>query len=247
MGERNECSKNLFRCNQKGRKNLKKICTDFKVKPNEVAYIGDDVNDIGLLKLVGLSATPNDGNFQVKKIVDYVCKRNSGTGVLRELIDKILLIKNSKKIDIGTKFLKKMVMIIAEIGINHNGDIDIAKKLIDIAKSAGCDAVKFQKRDVEKVYSKKLLDSPRDSPWGKTQREQKLGLEFSEKEYEIIDNYCKKKKIDWFLSCWDVGSQIKMRKFKTKYNKIASAMLVHEKLLHTVAEEKKHTHSFLLE
>ena len=90
-----------------------------------------------------------------------------------------------------------MVMIIAEIGINHNGDIGIAKKLIDIAKSAGCDAVKFQKRDVEKVYSKKLLDSPRDSPWGKTQRDQKLGLEFSEKEYEIIDNYCENFLQDW--------------------------------------------------
>ena len=75
---------------------LKKICTDFKVKPNEVAYIGDDVNDIGLLKLVGLSAAPNDGNFQVKKIVDYVCKRNSGMGVLREIVDKILLVKIPK-------------------------------------------------------------------------------------------------------------------------------------------------------
>jgi N-acetylneuraminate synthase len=134
-----------------------------------------------------------------------------------------------------------MVMITAEIGINHNGDIDIAKKLIDIAKTAGCDAVKFQKRDVEKVYSSDVLDSPRDSPWGKTQREQKLGLEFTEKDFRVIDNYCKKRKIDWYLSCWDVGSQIQMRKFKTKYNKIASAMLVHEKLLECVAQEKKYT------
>ena len=134
-----------------------------------------------------------------------------------------------------------MVMITAEIGINHNGDIDIAKKLIDVAKTAGCDAVKFQKRDIKKVYSKKILDSPRDSPWGKTQREQKLGLEFTEKDFKIIDNYCKKKKIDWYLSCWDIGSQIQMRKFETKYNKIASAMLIHQKLLETVAQEKKYT------
>jgi len=134
-----------------------------------------------------------------------------------------------------------MVMITAEIGINHNGDIDIAKKLIDIAKTAGCDAVKFQKRNIEKVYSSDVLDSPRDSPWGKTQREQKLGLEFTEKDFRVIDNYCKKRKIDWYLSCWDVGSQIQMRKFKTKYNKIASAMLVHEKLLECVAQEKKYT------
>ena len=134
-----------------------------------------------------------------------------------------------------------MVFVIAEIGINHNGSLGIAKKLIDVAVSAGCDAVKFQKRDIEKVYPKETLDQPRESPWGTTQRQQKLGLEFSLKEYSIIDKYCKKKKIPWFVSCWDVGSQIQMRKFKTKYNKVASAMLVHEKILKTIAEEKKHT------
>ena len=134
-----------------------------------------------------------------------------------------------------------MVFICAEIGINHNGSIDIAKKLIDLAVSSGCDAVKFQKRNVEKVYSKELLDQPRDSPWGTTQRDQKLGLEFSEKEYKIIDSYCKKKKIPWYLSCWDISSQIQMRKFNTKFNKVASAMLVHTELLETIAEEKKYT------
>jgi len=134
-----------------------------------------------------------------------------------------------------------MVFIIAEIGINHNGDIEIAKKLIDIAVSAGCDAVKFQKRTVEKVYSQDILNTPRESPWGTTTREQKLGLEFSFKDYEIIDKYCKSKKIDWFVSCWDVESQIKMRKFKTKFNKVASAMLVHEDLLKEIAKEKKYT------
>jgi len=134
-----------------------------------------------------------------------------------------------------------LVFITAEIGINHNGSIKIAKQLIDIAVEAGCDAVKFQARTVEKIYSKEILDSKRESPWGTTTREQKHGLEFSEKDYKIIDKYCKNKKIDWFLSCWDIDSQIRMRKFKTKYNKIASAMLTHTKLLHKVAEEKKHT------
>ena len=134
-----------------------------------------------------------------------------------------------------------MVFITAEIGINHNGSIKIAKQLIDIAVEAGCDAVKFQARTVEKIYSKEILDSKRESPWGTTTREQKHGLEFSEKDYKIIDKYCKNKKIDWFLSCWDIDSQIRMRKFKTKYNKIASAMLTHTKLLHKVAEEEKHT------
>jgi N-acetylneuraminate synthase len=133
------------------------------------------------------------------------------------------------------------VFIAAEIGINHNGDIEIAKKLIDVAISSGCDAVKFQKRTVNKVYSKEVLDGPRESPWGTTQREQKEGLEFSIADYKIIDKYCKQKKIQWYLSCWDIDSQIEMRKFKTKYNKVASAMLVHTKLLETIAEEGKHT------
>jgi N-acetylneuraminate synthase len=134
-----------------------------------------------------------------------------------------------------------MVFIAAEIGINHNGDIEIAKKLIDVAVSSGCDAVKFQKRTVNKVYSKEVLDGPRESPWGTTQREQKEGLEFSIADYKIIDKYCKQKKIQWYLSCWDIDSQIEMRKFKTKYNKVASAMLVHTKLLEIIAEEGKHT------
>tara|TARA_Y100000310_G_scaffold67029_1_gene62350 strand:- start:8473 stop:9306 length:834 start_codon:yes stop_codon:yes gene_type:complete len=134
-----------------------------------------------------------------------------------------------------------LVFIIAEIGINHNGSLDIAKKLIDIAVDAGCDAVKFQKRTVEKVYSKDVLDSLRDSPWGETTRDQKVGLEFSLKQYEIINKYCKKKRIPWYLSCWDVDSQIQMRRFKTKYNKVASAMLLHKKLVQTIAKEGKHT------
>jgi N-acetylneuraminate synthase len=134
-----------------------------------------------------------------------------------------------------------MVFVTAEIGINHNGSLDIAKKLIDIAVESGCDAVKFQKRTVEKVYKKEFLDSTRDSPWGGTQREQKMGLEFTLKDYQIINKYCKQKKIQWYLSCWDIESQIKMRKFKTKHNKVASAMLTHEKLLKTIAEEKKYT------
>ena len=134
-----------------------------------------------------------------------------------------------------------MVFITAEIGINHNGDIEIAKKLIDIAKQCGCDAVKFQKRTVEKVYSKETLDSPRDSPWGKTTRDQKLGLEFNKNEYDEIDAYCKEKKIEWFASAWDIDSQLFLGNYQLKYNKIASAMLTNVELLNIVAEEKKHT------
>ncbi len=134
-----------------------------------------------------------------------------------------------------------MVFITAEIGINHNGDIEIAKQLIDSAKNAGCDAVKFQKRTVEKVYSKEILDLPRNSPWGTTTREQKEGLEFGEEEYNIIDKYCKDKKIEWYASAWDINSQEFLKKYDLKHNKVASAMLTYDKLLEKVAQEGKHT------
>ena len=134
-----------------------------------------------------------------------------------------------------------MVFITAEIGINHNGSVEIAKKLIDVAVMSGCDAVKFQKRNIEKIYPKEYLDSPLESPWGKTQREMRLYRELSLKQFGEINKYCKEKKIDWYVTCWDIQSQIQMRKFKTKYNKVASAMLIHEKLLETIAEEKKYT------
>ncbi len=134
-----------------------------------------------------------------------------------------------------------MVFIIGEIGTNHTGDIKIAKKIIDAAVAAGFDAIKFQKKNVEKIYTNKFLDSYLESPWGTTQREMRLYREFSNKQFNEIDKYCKKKKIPWFVSCWDVDSQIEMKKFKLKYNKIASAMLIHEKLLKIVAKEKKHT------
>ena len=133
------------------------------------------------------------------------------------------------------------IFFIAEIGINHNGDMKICKELIDLAVSAGCDAVKFQKRDIETVYSKKLLDSHRESPWGKTQRDQKMGLEFNKEQYQEIDNYCKKNNINWFASAWDLKSQKFLREFDCKFNKIASAMLVNQELLKMVSEEKKHT------
>ncbi len=133
------------------------------------------------------------------------------------------------------------IYIIAEIGINHNGDIEIAKDLIDVAKESGADAVKFQKRDIDLVYTKEMLDSPRESPWGNTQRAQKEGLEFGQEEYEIIDKYCKRVGIDWFASAWDLESQKFLRQFDCKHNKIASAMIVCDDFLKAVASERRHT------
>jgi len=131
--------------------------------------------------------------------------------------------------------------IIAEIGINHNGDLDLAKQLVDGAIAAGCDAVKFQKRTLELVYTKEDLDRPRESPWGTTNREQKTGLEFTKVQYDEIDKYCKEKGIEWFASAWDIESQLFLRRYDLKFNKIASALLTHRKLLEVVAEEGKYT------
>lgn len=135
----------------------------------------------------------------------------------------------------------KPTYVIAEIGINHNGDLLIAQQLMDLAKSAGCDAVKFQKRTIEIVYSKEVLDTPRESPWGTTTRAQKEGLEFNQEDYEKIDSYAKLIGIDWFASAWDVPSQTFLKQFDLPHNKIASALITHEALLREVASEKKHT------
>ena len=133
------------------------------------------------------------------------------------------------------------IKIIAEIGINHNGDMDICKELIDVAANSGANCVKFQKRDIDQVYTQDFLNSSRESPWGTTQREQKTGLEFSSEQYQEIENYCKSKGLEWFASAWDINSQKFLRQFNSKYNKVASAMIVHTDLLKEIASEGKHT------
>ena len=137
--------------------------------------------------------------------------------------------------------IARHVFVIAEIGINHNGDISTAKQMIDMAKDAGCDAVKFQKRTIDVVYPKEFLDSPRESPWGTTQRDQKMGLELSDDAYDEIDRYSRFVGIDWFASAWDIESQLFLRKYDLRYNKVASPMLTHIDLLNVIAEERKVT------
>lgn len=134
------------------------------------------------------------------------------------------------------------LFLIAEIGINHNGNIENAKALIDAASDAGFDAVKFQKRTVNVVYDTEFLDSPRDSPWGKTQRDQKNGLEFSEKEYRKISSYCLEKGILWSASAWDIGAQQFLQGFDLSFNKVASPMLGNLPLLNVIAGEGRHTY-----
>jgi N-acetylneuraminate synthase len=129
--------------------------------------------------------------------------------------------------------------IIAEIGINHNGDIETAKKLIDVAATSGCDAVKFQKRTVEVVYSAEELAKPRESPFGTTNGDLKYGLEFGQADYEEIDHFCKERNITWLSSCWDEASVDFIDAFKVPCYKIASASLTDDNLLrHTRSKGK---------
>ena len=133
------------------------------------------------------------------------------------------------------------IFSIAEIGINHNGDLKIAKEMISHAKNCGFNSVKFQKRTIDLVYSKEILSQFRESPWGKTNLEQKNGLEFNEDQYKEIDNYCKELKIEWFASAWDIKSLEFLDVFKLNKNKIASAMIVDLDFLKEVEKKKKHT------
>ena len=135
----------------------------------------------------------------------------------------------------------KKPILIAEIGINHNGDLSLAKEMIDTAVDANFDIVKFQKRDINLVYSEELLSSQRESPWGNTQRQQKEGLEFSENEYLEIDKYCRLKKIGWFASAWDINSLNFLDKFDLEFNKVASAMIVDLNFLEEISKRKKYT------
>ena len=134
------------------------------------------------------------------------------------------------------------LFLIAEIGINHNGDLSIAKQLIDAAADAGFDAVKFQKRTIDKVYTREFLDAPRESPWGTTQRAQKEGLEFTAQDYKEIDKYCKEKAVQWTASAWDLEAQVFLQQFNCTFNKVASPMLGHIPLLKLIASEGKKTY-----
>lgn len=132
-----------------------------------------------------------------------------------------------------------MIEVVAELGINHNGDLDLAKKMIDVAAAAGCHYVKFQKRDIDLVYTKEELDKPRESPWGTTTREQKQGLEFSDIDYIEIALYCEQKKIKWFASPWDYNSVKMLTKFDIPFIKVPSALVTNTDFLEICGETGK--------
>ena len=140
------------------------------------------------------------------------------------------------------KLKLKKPFLIGEIGINHNGSIDLAKKLIELAVSSGFDAVKFQKRDPDISTPEEQKLKLRQTPWGDmTYLDYKKKIEFGENEFNEIDKFCKKKKIIWFASAWDLQIQIFLKKYKLKYNKVASAMLTNINLIEKIADEKKLT------
>ena len=124
-----------------------------------------------------------------------------------------------------------MIDLVAEIGINANGSVEIAKKLIDIAVHNGVKYVKFQKRDIPSCYSEGVLNTERESPWGTTTREQKYGLEFSEEDYHEIDCYCKINNIQWFASAWDIKSVDFLCEYNIPYIKVPSALITDLQLL----------------
>ena len=147
----------------------------------------------------------------------------------------------SKCVKIADSYIGKNYpcFIIAEIGINHNGSVTMAKNLIDIAVTTGCNAVKFQKRTVDVVYSQEELARERNSIFGKTNGDLKRGLEFGYEEYKEIDEYCKERNIIWFASCWDEASVDFIEQFNPPCYKIASASLTDDNLLkHTRAKGK---------
>jgi len=144
--------------------------------------------------------------------------------------------KNSKKLKLKKPFL------IAEIGINHNGSIKLAKQMIDLAKNIGFDAVKFQKRNPEISTPEKQKNIFRNTPWGEmSYLNYKKKIEFGLKEFKEIDKYCKKNNILWFASAWDLDSQKFLKRFNLKYNKVASAMVTNLKLVNEIAKERKMT------
>jgi len=149
--------------------------------------------------------------------------------------------ENKKRVKVENKRVGdgEPTFIIAEIGINHNGDINIAKKLIDMAVFAGCDAVKFQKRTIELVYTPEELARPRENPFGPTNGDLKRGLEFGEKEYQEIGSYCKQKDIIWFVSPWDVKSVDFLERFDVPCYKIASPSLTDDELLKQIKSKGK--------
>jgi YrbI family 3-deoxy-D-manno-octulosonate 8-phosphate phosphatase len=219
------------------------IIDRLNLKAEEVAYIGDDVNDLEIMKLAGVSVCPANAIFFVKDIAGIVCESNGGSGCFREVAEMIIAAKKGRQVssrpaeaialNSGVKIGPgEPCYIIAEIGINHNGSLEIAKQLIDEAVTAKASAVKFQKRTPEICVPRDQWEVMRDTPWGRMSYiDYKRKTEFGIAEYATIDQYCKKVGIDWFVSTWDTEAVDFMEQFDTPLYKLASASLTDTQLI----------------
>ena len=220
----------------------------------QVAFIGDDVQDLEALRAVGVSGCPRDAEPAVRETADYVASRRGGHGAFREFAEAILAARQAGKAAPSSRtaglhllpaprrrWLKvgrhaigdgEPVYVIAEIGINHNGSVEIAKKLIDGAVAAGCNCVKFQKRTPELCVPPEQRAVERDTPWGRmTYLEYRRRVEFNFAQYAEIDRYCRDRGIAWTASCWDQPSVDFIAGFDPPFFKVASATLTDHELL----------------
>ena len=182
----------------------------------QVAYIGDDTNDAAVMQAVGLSACPADAMCFARDVADYVCESDGGHGAFREFAELIATsrgcgfeegdTRNGAWVEVGDRAIGEgePVYVIAEIGINHNGSLEIAKEMIEGAVYAGCDAVKFQKRTPELCVPYDQWYVERDTPWGRLPYiEYRHRVEFDAEQFAEIDRFCREQGIAWFASCWD--------------------------------------------
>ncbi len=218
----------------------------------EVAFIGDDLPDLEALGVVGFAGCPADADARVRAEVDYVCVQPGGRGAFREFAERVLAaeagathagtaprlvrlaVPERRWVAVGTRAIGdgEPAYIIAEIGINHNGSVEIAKKLIDGAVAAGCDCVKFQKRTPELSVPPEQQHIERDTPWGRLSYldyRRKVELNFA--QYAEIDRYCRERRIAWTASCWDEPSVDFLAAFNPPFVKAASASLTDVALL----------------
>jgi len=235
---------------------VERIAAEAGLELSQIAYIGDDVNDLDVLHAVGFSACPADAESMIRESVDYVARRPGGHGAFRELAEVVLaahasaapaapsarpamrlihaLAPRRRSVTAGQRIIGdgEPVYVIAEIGINHNGSLDIAKKLIDGAVAAGCDCVKFQKRTPELCVPEEQRNLERDTPWGRiTYLEYRRKVELNFAQYAEIDRYCRERNIAWTASCWDEQSVEFLAPFEPPFLKAPSASLTDHELL----------------
>ncbi|WP_432921712.1 N-acetylneuraminate synthase family protein [Microbispora sp. CA-135349] len=234
------------------------------LSPERVAYVGNDVNDLSCMAIVGWPVAVPDAHPRVRAAARVVLSAPGGAGAVRELSDRVLAARPAAALEtvpvpapvaygravsgtprpvrIGRSLVGpgQPVYVIGEIGINHNGDVDIARKLIDVAADAGCQAVKFQKRTPEICVPPEQRDQIRQTPWGEmTYMEYKLRTEFGADEYAHIAKYCDERGIDWFASPWDVPSVEFLEDMDVVAHKVASASVTDHELLRALAATRK--------